>query len=807
MSFVDCINTAAETGRLSRDKQAEATRAFNREKEASLAAGLGEDAAENAAAQAALKATTTLVYDKRKARIHQMRKQHDLHMRVQAAPNPVKEYSNVALELADIHKAVLGQLARVVDNILLKYGPKWAGLHIPTENMDEIVDGIYGKAVGEEASAMAKATRDFIDLDRKLLNLEGASIPDNPNFRLWQSHEPTKVHAAGEDYWVARHLEDGVLDWEIMRYAGRAIPVDKREAILREVYKGIVTSGRHREKAGQANTESLATRLSRERFLYYKTAEAWKAMQKEFGTGNFFHQLVEHMESGARNVSLMRVFGANPGVGKAFLERAIGKRVAEMKLANTNKRAGEKLEAKEEHQRRQFDAAYAIHARDVDTGAGNALAMTSAIARTWSTTALLGSAIISNLSDPVFGMWMRGANRIPQISTIPRYFSAIANYKDFRQQMIDNAIIVESLINRAWEGNRINLAAEGSKFVRNISDINYRMQGLSAWTNIGRGVAGLEIAQVFARVRDMAFDEVPFVHLMRTVGITAQDWDNFRATQLYEPEYYGFGKGKMMRPVDFYEAANTDALRASAEKFLMFQETVVRGGIPSPTLPAKAFLGEHLPASQVYTQFFKSMTQLMLFPATMHFQYWKKIIEAPRYRDKLWRTATFIAYTTAAGAMVTQLKDVLSGKQVHPMDTKEFWIRAMLNGGAGGILGDFLYDGGMLIGSPYGANTPLGQQLDNFKRLTLGNAQEALAGEELHFGADASRFAWGLFPFKVPGIKLVVERSLMDALLEQSDPAAYARKLQAQQQWEADQGQGTWWGVGEEPDLGKLFGG
>lgn len=806
MSFEQCINTAVKTGRLSEKKQAEALAAYRKAAAKATAEGLSEDASETLAAQAAVKETTTLVAAKRWARINDMRKQHALHTRVEAAPVPAKILDGTMQEVADIYKATLGQLGRIVDVMLLKYSPKLAGTVIPKGKMNDIVHGIYGRAVDPEVAKMAKATKDLIDFEQRLLNLEGASIPSNPNYRLWQPLDAGKAHAMGEDAFAAMYMQEDFLDWDLMQYGGKEIPVDERELRVREAYKGLVTSGKHREKAGLANTESLVTRLSRERFFYYKTPEAYLQAQKEVGTGNFFHGLVEQMDSTARNVSLMRVFGANPALGKAFLERAVDIKTAKMKLENPNKKKGEKLERQAQDRIRRFDEEYRIHSRDIDTGAGNAVAMTSAAVRTWSSTSLLGSAIVSNLSDPVFGMWMRGANRLPQLTTIPRYFSAIAHYKDFRQQVINNGIAFESLTNRAWEGNRHNLAMEGTHFVRIISDINYRLQGLAAWTQIGRGVQGLQLAQVFARVRDMPFDEIPFVQLMRDRGLTKEDWELFRATQMYEPTYYSFGKGSYLRPIDFYDSANTDAAREAANKFLMFQEAVIRDAIPTPTLPAKAVLGEHLPAGALSTQLWKSMTSLMLFPVGMHFQYWKKIVEAPRYRDKLWRAGTFIAYTTMAGAMITQVKDVLMGKEVHPMDTKEFWIRAMLNGGAGGILGDILYDGGLLLGTPYGANTPTGQQLENIKRLTYDNAVDYYNGEDLHLGADSARLAWGLFPFKAPGVKLVVERSIMDPILEQSDPAAYQRKLRAQREWEQDQGQGTWYGVGEEADFSKIFG-
>jgi len=95
------------------------------------------------------------------------------------------------------------------------------------------------------------------------------------------------------------------------------------------------------------------------------------------------------------------------------------------------------------------------------------------------------------------------------------------------------------------------------------------------------------------------------------------------------------------------------------------------------------------------------------------------------------------------------------------------------------------------------SNTPLQQTISDLGRLTTGNIRDYYEGKELHFGADAARAAWDLIPYKLPGVKLIIEREIMDRILEQSDPAAYQRKINAQRKWEREQGQGYWWGTGQ----------
>jgi len=802
-SFLDCIQTAVTTGRLTQEKADEASAAFDEAKKLGVAAGLTEDVAEDHAAQQALKSVTQLKFDKRWQRIKTMRVEHANYERLINAKSHTKEMDAISQEMQDTYHAVQGQLMAGLNSLLMKYMPRAAGLVHPIDRLDDIVRAIYGQEAKNPAvNAMAKSVIDVMEEGRKLLNLEGAAIPENPNYRLFQNHDSALVRQTGKDAWVSFHMQEiagqPVLDWDIMQYEGKEIPVDQRLEVLNKVADTILTEGDIKLTPMTTGNSNLATRLSQQRFLYYKTPEAWLAAQDKFVSGNFYTQLIHHIDSVSRNVSLMRVYGPNPRAGKLFIERTASKRTANEVLAAPEK--GDKLRRANQNALNRFDEAYAWHSRDVDNGAGSALATSLATAQTITNNAVLGSAIISNLSDAAYGMWTRSIEKMPQVSVIPRYLHAIMNYHDFRQQMIDNGIAYESALSTLNSANRYNLELEGKFWSRQISDIQYRLTGLMGWTQVGRGTRGIELAQALHRVRDMKFDEVPFVDLMRSAGITEADWKAFRETPAYKAEYYNFGSSSMLRPIDMYRAANTEAERETANKFLLLQAQLVQTGIPQPNVRTYTALGRHLPAPEPFTLFLRSMAQLAVFPASVHFTYWKKIWSAPTIGQRLWRMGTFATYATAAGAVITQIKDVLNGKKPHPMNTKEFWIRAALNGGAGGIIGDVLYNALVMADSPgYRASTPLGSVLSDIKRLTVDNATRFSEGKDMHLGSDAARVAWDLFPFKLPGIKLVVERELMDRILEHSDPAAYQRALEFQRKQAREQGQGYWWAKGGQP--------
>lgn len=803
MSFRDCIIAAQEAGKIGKDKGAEALEAYDATYDSMVQGGQSPDVAAYAAAHEALKTTTELKYAQRKARISQMRKEYDIAERMKVSDRPGMLAQNLATESFLHWRAAMGQLAQALDTFTQEFFPKNFGLTRKVDNMDDVVRAVKGEAVGPEATAMGKAVVEFNKLARNLLNNEGANIRELDDY-LPQPLARPAVRDLGEqgfvDMYMGRTDAGEILAWDEMRYAGKKIEEDSKEAVLRKIYDRIITG-----TSDEARQGALVNRLNEDRFFHYANADAWLAVNKQLGTGDLYHILVNELDTVARSYSLMKVFGPNPDASKAFVKQAVARRREDLQRAakasgrNSAAQNSEKIKAQASSDLVTFDEMYAIHAREVDAASGDALAVTAASVRSWVGTVALARSIVSNLADPVYGMIGRNLMNIPGGSVIPRYIDAMLNSKNARQEGIDAGILMETMYNAGHEAARYNVAQEGSHFVRKVSEISYRLQGAQAWQEAGRRVSGLELGQLLARVQHMPFDEIPFVAELRTLGITERDWKLVRDTQFYEPQYYQFGKGKVLRPIDMYRNAGSDEAREAAQKFLMFQEHFVQNGTPHAGLRARQFLGGARPNSQFMTQVMKTSTQLMLFGASVHFQYWARIFQANISLGNRFKLAgIMMAYSTLAGAGITQIKDMLNGKKPHPMDTKEFWMRAMLNGGAGGLVGDMIYDYSGLSGSQYGAQTPVGQQGDRIAKLGKDMYREIGLGEDRPLGADVAQLAFGLFP-QPPGVKLMVDRMIIDPILELSDPAAYSRKLQAQQELLEEQGQGTWWGVGESP--------
>lgn len=800
--FLTCISTATETGKLSAKQEAEAREVYDQAREEAIAKGLAPDAADTAASMETLKNITEYKRNQRWELLNEISKQHANYTEIMAAKGlknvlASRQFTanmNSIMDRVDrthdeVSKLIFSKMAAVVE----QFSSKGFGLIKPLENMENIVRFLFGDVVEPAAKILGEQTRDAYEFMRNLTNAEGAHITFDKTFRLNQKQDRFLVRDAGKETWVNDHLNDGVLDWEEMRYHGKKIKEEDRAQILGDTWDAITSEGRDDLLPGAPDGLSLASRVSRERFLKFATADGWINMNRKYGKGNVYEQLMGHVESTARNVALMRHLGPNPDNGARFVMQTLQKRTNELGQGLDGK-AFEKLRTEEGRELKAFQDQYDIAAHKVDYGEGDAVVQLFGSARTFAGAGLLGNVGIMSLSDIAYGSAFRSFYKMPFIAVLPKYLDAALNMKNFKREMLDGAIGLESALRMLHDSNRYTLGMEGSHYANLAAEFNFRASGAATITNIGHGIAGMDFARGLARFRELSLDQVPFVELLRNLGITDRDWNLVRDTPLHEPDYYNFGKAQLLRPVDMIQHAGSDEARIAAQKFMLVQEAMLRGSVPSGNIGARALLGGNISPRSLPGQFMKTSAQFMLFPAGVMYGHWKMALGAPTLGGKLTRFGKLVAWTTVAGAMLQQLKALAAGQGIIDMDPEtnpKFWMKSLVVGGAGSILGDFLWNN---ISAAKGgiSNTPLASFAGTLGKAPVELAKWAYGDSDAHPGAAVGNAAWAILPKPAP-MKLIIERTIMDAVLQESDPAAYARKLKAAREREQSQITKDWW--------------
>ncbi len=798
MSFDDCIRTAVEAGKLGANKAAQATDYYARLKDEAIAGGMSADAADTVAAGKVLERITTLTANKRWQRINEMRKAHTLFEEFNASKTPAKSLLDLGERLNIFYDRIRGQAMTNLDRLILKYKPKFGGLVEPVDNMDNIPRAAFGDIRNEEAGQLANAIMDTFEWLRQRLNMEGANIPANKNRVLPQTHDRLKVRAVPKEEWVADHLRNS--DWEIMRFQGDEIPVDKRVEVLGSMYEGIVTNGNSRLKPGQANNTPLAGRLARDRFLYYKDGDAWLEMQEKYGSGNVFQQVVGMIDSMSKDAANMELLGPNPNTMKFFVEHLADKKAAELELASPRK--GKSEGKKVDEAKGTWEREYNIFNQFVINGEENVMAQTIATVRTVTLAAKLGAVFLASLGDIGITKWTRGLYGLPTTGVTRSYFSNFVRNKESAQRAINAGIVFESGLSLAHSFQRYFGPLDGPHWARKFSDVVFRSGLATLHTQTVSNAAGLELLGFFAEHAGKAFDETPFGPAMRASGITEAEWNLFRATPLHEDR-----GAKFLRPIDMTNAAVDEPTKRAADKFQDFMQRFIHLASPRPNLRVRAFLGEDIDANRVMGQFVRSATMLASFPATIFFNHLGKIAQMET-RDKIKHGARFFAYLTAGGAFVTQAKEVAKGKDPMDMTSAQFWGKAVVNGGSLGILGDVVFNNINISNSSYNQTNALKQDWKVFQKLTFDNIIDLWNGDkvsELDVDKDAYNFVNNFTP-KLWQFKLLFNRAIGDHLFEETDPAGYRKMKQNARAQEQETGQGEWWGADEEPRAPDLAG-
>lgn len=206
----------------------------------------------------------------------------------------------------------------------------------------------------------------------------------------------------------------------------------------------------------------------------------------------------------------------------------------------------------------------------------------------------------------------------------------------------------------------------------------------------------------------------------------------------------------------------------------------------------------------------RTVTHFKSFPVALISRHWGRMLEGgapggPVLANRAAYGFALLASTMALGAVVTQAKQMLAGKD--PVDMTgdhagRFWGKALTQGGGLGIMGDLFFI------DPAGSYTDAGTTLiKNLAGPTVGtfaeavvkggieNVWEAAAGKDTHAGAELFNVAKGLTPgVGVWWVKPFLEHGVTHALQENMSPGYLSRmRSRARKDW----GNDFWWRPGE----------
>lgn len=294
---------------------------------------------------------------------------------------------------------------------------------------------------------------------------------------------------------------------------------------------------------GNFGGSALGRQRQDHRFYVFKGPDEWMNYNRQFGAGSVFQAIMHHFHGMASEVSLMQMFGPNPGANIAALKTVIKKegdefiegRPAFLKLKTGMFSGGVNHKNLVAHLKQEFQTIDGYH--EQYTGVGpkpNALALTGTITRNWVGSALMGKAIIPHLAtNPYIQYKVRTIAGIPAARTIPSILRSYSNSS--RAEMLRAGVNLEAGIGDLNAGaSQLSALQKVTNLSHWLPDRTVHLTGLARTLD---AIKGAFYRDAFARLGDQqhlswADMNKDFRARLAGHGVREQDW---RIIQLATP--------------------------------------------------------------------------------------------------------------------------------------------------------------------------------------------------------------------------------------------------------------------------------
>jgi hypothetical protein len=654
--------------------------------------------------------------------------------------------------------------------------------------------GKPGVSGSKEALQAAKVIHRLQEVMISRLNRSGAFIRRLPGYIVRQSHDPLRIRKAGFTGWFAEASQrvDEFRTW------GRFLANDERRDLYGKLYAEL-QSGSHMkpiteeelsEAAGFKGGMNLAKKRSVHRAVHFKSADDWLSYNKRFGTGGVMELLTGSIVNNARDVSLMETWGTNPEKMHEGFVRLVDERL---------KTAGKKLA--DERVVLPPKILYDAISGGMNRPASARLSQRMVFLRSTQVWSKLGSAVISAFSDsPV----MAGELKRHGAGVLERTLKPLANLGQHLANDADRRRLA-NMLGAYSEGVSGDLfgrfdMGDGNQLPGMVSWMNrkfFKVSGLNLWTDAHRSGVALAMSHHMADRVSTAFEQLPddYRTLLGAYGIDAADWTKIAGTveDLDGRGHVVPAKLGLDAFGDVATAAGRRGARAARDRLATKLETFfsdrMDAGVLNPGVREKAILLRGTRPGTVEGEFLRAVAQFKSFPAAVLSRVWGERIAASEYGGL---AAVILGMTVMGGVSVVTrdtLKGVAPADMSDPQQAGQFFLRAFLQGGGAGILGDFALGEFNRYGRSATATLagPLLGQVDTLAGLWAAAVRARDSEDATDFAAKALKAAYS----NLPGVNLFYARTALDYFLlysaqEWLNPG-YLRRMERQR--ERDTGQ------------------
>lgn len=581
---------------------------------------------------------------------------------------------------------------------------------------------------------------------------------------------------------------------------------ERAQQIFERAYGNITTSGDASIEPGAQIHTSMADKFGRRRAFEWTSDDAWLEFNRTYGVGDdaIGELMSKHIDRMSRDLALAQVLGPDPD------------RTSQILLDMYSKQGGSPFWAN------KLKTMYEMQTGRAMMPVSQRLALGATAFRQYLTGAQLGGALLSSASD--FGFTKSVANwygldmtrlmgdyvgnlkprsledRAQALRSVSIQEVGLRGLHAVAQDVIGDIRGASGAMGKLDQG--INAAARVSG---RVAEVVIRAQGLAHHTQALRDAIG---SQIMAHLHDLApkpWAELSGIEkrLFSDYGLSTADWETIRTKGLNQ----GF--------VDPFKLSQQG--EAVGAKLLGAIANIERVAVPEGNVITRALMLGNTRPGTIEGEFLRSFAQYRGFPMASFLMHYYRALDSLRDTEGQWFRGHYIASlvvsTTVLGALSIQLKNLAAGKDPEPMDGEhgpKFWAMAFAQGGAGGMIGDYLKAmfSAQRLDDPARMMTPTAGFGMDVGQLLLGNINASANDREGH----TARQALKMLRKYTPGVwemRLAVDRLVHDTLSKMYDPGSADTFARMQQQVQKQQQTNYYWRPGSSepraPDFGRMF--
>lgn len=560
----------------------------------------------------------------------------------------------------------------------------------------------------KEAVQMAQIINKYQNDARNTQNRFGSWIRDLKGYIVRQSHDPYNIRKAGYQEW--RDFVIPRLDTEKTFRNAEDI-----EEFLKMAFDDL-SSGLHLKyepddetaMAFRGQGRSVAKAASQSRVLHFKDGDAWFDYNERFGKAKFADAVLGGLERSSRSAGIMKVLGTNP---EATITRL-------MDQIEDNLRSDPKRKAKFHEERQAIMNLFRHIDGSINIPGSHLAAQIGSGVRVIQSTAKLGGAVISSIPDlAVYASEQKFQGRGFLSGMADSLAGLVRGRGSVEQQAIMNntGVFFESMRNNVLR--RFDTEQNIGGAMASLQTKFFKWNGLTWWTEVLRKSSAMTLASDIGGNRALTFDKLrpEMQSMLGLYNIDAGKWDLIRMGAGQEADGRVYITAESIKTVprealeNYIQSVGRQVNDASVSNLVQDIQGAMRSmfidraehAVIEPDARTRAFWLRGTTPGTVWGETARFMAQFKSFPTAILQRTIGREIYGRGYdtlsdylkngKGDMLGLANLMVWMTLLGYGAMSIKDMLKGRTPRDPMAPSTWAAAMLQGGAMGIYGDFLF--------------------------------------------------------------------------------------------------------------------